>query len=80
MQPEREMQSEHGHLKRTVEHRIHERTSRRVQNLRVEAIDGQIVVRGTARSFFVKLLALEAAREVLALTCSAPLLVDIEVI
>ena len=65
MQQEANVQSDLAMLERTVEHRIHERTFRRVQNLKVELINGQIVVHGTARSYYVKLLALEAAREVL---------------
>jgi hypothetical protein len=62
-----------------VEQIIHERTFRRVQNLRVELINGQIVVQGSTTSYYVKLLALEAAREVRALICPKPLLVDIQV-
>ncbi len=80
MQPEGNLLSISANLERTVEQKIHERTFRRVLNLRVELINGQILVHGSARSYYVKLLALEAAREVLASTCSIPLNVDIQVI
>jgi hypothetical protein len=73
---------EQGHLhsiQTKVEQKVHERTFRRVQNLRVELIHGQIVIHGSARSYYVKLLALEAAREVLASSCPLPLCVDIQV-
>jgi hypothetical protein len=66
-------------LELTVEHLIHKRTFRRVRNLRVELINGQIVVRGNTRSYYDKLLALEAAREAGTLVCPIPLLVDIQV-
>ena len=79
MQPEGEVQSNPAKLLGTVERRIHERTLRRVQNLRVQLIDGQIVVRRSAGSYYVKLLALEAAREVLASISPVPLLNDIQV-
>ena len=55
------------------------RRFRRVQNLRVELINGQIVVHGSTTSYYVKLLALEAAGEARALICPIPLLVDIQV-
>jgi hypothetical protein len=79
MQPEDEVQSYPAKLVCTVEQIIHERTFRRVQNLRVELINGQIVVHGSTRSYYVKLLALEAAGEARALICPIPLLVDIQV-
>jgi len=72
--------SNRSELERTVEHEINERTSRRVQNLRVELINSQIVMRGSTRSYYVKLLALEAARDIRALICPISLLVEIEVI
>jgi len=79
MQPEDEVQSNPAKLVCTVEQKIHERTFRRVANLRIEWINGQIVVHGSARSYYVKLLALEAAGEARALICPRPLLVDIQV-
>ena len=79
MQPEDEVQSYAAKLVCTVEQIIHERTFRRVQNLRVELINGQIVVQGSTTSYYVKLLTLEAAREVRVLICPRPLLVDIQV-
>jgi hypothetical protein len=69
MQPKDEVQSNPAKLVCTVEQIIHERTCRRVQNLRAELINGQIVVHGSTTSYYVKLLALEAAREVRALIC-----------
>ena len=41
------------------------RTGRRVQGLSVEVDGGRVVVRGRARSFHVKQLALHGVREVL---------------
>jgi hypothetical protein len=79
MQPEGEVHSIPPRLERTVEQKLHERTFGRVQNLRVELINGQIVVHGSTRSYYVKLLALEAAGEVRALICPISLVVDIEV-
>jgi hypothetical protein len=79
MQPEDEVQSNPANLVCTVEQIIHERTFRRVENLRVELLNGQIVVHGSTTSYYVKLLALEAAREARALICPIPLLVDIQV-
>jgi hypothetical protein len=79
MEQEGEVQRNPTKLELTVEHIIHERTFRRVQNLRVELNDGQIVVHGSTRSYYVKLLALEAAGEVRTWICPIPLLVDIQV-
>jgi hypothetical protein len=73
------VQSYPSELERIVEHKVRERTGRHVQNLRVELMDRQIVVRGSAQSYYVKLLALEAVREVRALICPVSLLVDIDV-
>ena len=66
-------------LELAVAQKINEKTFRRVQNLWVELIDGQLVVRGNTRSYYDKLLALEAAQEVGTLVCPIPLLVDIHV-
>jgi hypothetical protein len=79
MQPGGKVQSDSSELEQIVEQRIQARTCRRVQNLRVELINGQIVVHGSTTSYYVKLLALEAAREVRTLICPIPLLVDIQV-
>lgn len=48
-----------------VAEKIHERTGRRVQNLTVELAGDRIVLRGRARSFHVKQLALHGVRELL---------------
>jgi hypothetical protein len=79
MQPEGKVQANPAKLEQSIEQRIHERTFRRVQNLRARLIDGQVVVEGSARSYYVKLLAVEAAREVLASIGPIPLLVSIQV-
>jgi hypothetical protein len=79
MEQEAEVQSNGAKRESTVEQKLQETTSGRVQNLRVELIDGQIVVHGSTRSYYVKSLALEAAREIRALICPIPLLVDIRV-
>jgi hypothetical protein len=79
MQEVDKVQATQATLELAVEQKVHERTFRRVRNLRVELIHGQIVIHGSARSYYVKLLALEAARQVLASTCPLPLSVDIQV-
>jgi hypothetical protein len=79
MQPPDEVQSDPDKLELTVEQEIHRRTFRRVHNLRVELIKGQIVAHGKTRADYDKLLALGAAREVGVLICPIPLLMDIQV-
>lgn len=46
-----------------LEHSIAKRTESRVQNLRVDAVDGRIIVRGRSESPHVRQLALAAIRE-----------------
>ncbi len=70
MQQEADVRSNRAQIEETIEH---------VQNLRVEMNNGQVVIHGSTKSYYVKLLALEAAKEVLASTCPIPLLVDIQV-
>jgi hypothetical protein len=79
MDQEGEVWGNPSQLERAVEQKIHQRTCRRVKNLRAELINGQIVVHGSTKSYYVKVLAIEAAREVRALICPIPLLVDIQV-
>jgi hypothetical protein len=62
-----------------IEQEIRDRTFRRVQNLRAELINGQIVVHGSTSSSYTKSLAVEAARKVRALICPTQLLLDIQV-
>jgi BON domain-containing protein len=52
-------------VEQAVEQQIQERTHRRVGDLHVEAHDGQVVVRGQTRTYYVKQLAQVAALEVL---------------
>ena len=40
------------------------RTGRRIRDLRVEVRDNEVILSGTARSFYVKQLAQQGAREV----------------
>jgi hypothetical protein len=79
MQPEGHSHWNPTELEGTVAQAINKRTSRRVQNLRVELVNNEVVVHGSTSSYYVKLLALEAAKEVRALICPTPLLVDIQV-
>ena len=62
---------------RAVAQAIHERTWGRVSNLRVEFRGELVVVCGRTQTYYLKQLALEAAREVLA--PDRPLLIDIHV-
>ena len=79
MEQEGEFQEKAARLELTAAQEIHKRTFGRIQDLRVELINGQLVVRGSTNSYYVKSLALEAAQEVRALVCPIPLLVDIHV-
>jgi hypothetical protein len=60
-----------------VERAIRDRTWRRVSNLCVESRGEIVVIRGSTRTYYLKQLALEAAREALATT--RPFLIDIDV-
>jgi hypothetical protein len=66
-------------VERLVEQKTRERTFGRVRHLRVELSNGRIVVHGATRLYYVKSLALEAAREVLASIGPIPLPLDIQV-
>jgi hypothetical protein len=79
MQQEGDAPSNPTFLEATVAQKINERTCRRVQNLRVGLINGQIVVHGSTNSYYVKSLALEAGEEIRALICPTPLLIDTQV-
>jgi hypothetical protein len=79
MEQQGEVQRNPAKLELTVERKIREGTFGRVKDLRVELIDGRMVVRGRTRSYYDKSPALEAAREVGPLICPVPLLVDIQV-
>lgn len=58
------MQATIERLKALME-RVHHWTGRRVSGLSVELAGGAVVLRGVARSYHVKQLALHGAREVL---------------
>jgi len=62
---------------RAVEDAVRARTWGRVLNLRVESRGEVVVVRGSTRTYYLKQLALEAAREAFAPT--QQLLIDIDV-
>ncbi|MBI1902527.1 MAG: hypothetical protein HYS13_15610 [Planctomycetia bacterium] len=49
----------------TIERQIVERTSGRIRGLRVELSDGCLIVHGFASSYYIKQLALHAAREMI---------------
>lgn len=61
-----------------IEHRIRERTWGRVRHLHVELDDERVVVRGQVPTYYLKQLALEAARETLG--GAAALVIDVDVI
>jgi osmotically-inducible protein OsmY len=52
-------------LAELITERVLERTGRRVLDLSVEVVDETVTLRGRARSFHVKQLALHGARDVL---------------
>jgi hypothetical protein len=64
-------------LESLIERRIHARTWCRVRRLHVEADGEQVVIHGSTQTYYLKQLALEAAREVLG--CARVLLVNIHV-
>jgi hypothetical protein len=53
---------------RAVARAIHQRTWKRIANLRVESRGEVIVIHGSTPTYYLKQLAVEAAREVLATT------------
>lgn len=61
----------------TVERAIRQRACGRVANLSVTSQGDLVIVRGITRTYYLKQLALEAARQVLATT--RPFLIDIDV-
>ena len=63
----------------TLEQRILQRTWGRVRQLRVERVDGRIVVHGSTPSYYVKQLVLEAIRELHAGAPSEPVHMNITV-
>jgi hypothetical protein len=78
MQAETTVRSRNAEVERAIEQRIHERTWGRVRNLQVELRDEQVVVHGCTPTYYLKQLALEAAREVLG--ANRRLFIDIQVI
>ena len=62
-----------------LEQRIVQRTWGRVRQLRVERVDGRIVVDGSTPSYYVKQLVLEAIRELRMGTSSEPVCMRITV-
>jgi len=52
-----------------LEREIHERTGRRVRQLSVEFLDGQVSVRGWTSSYYAKQLVLQTVREFVPDTC-----------
>jgi osmotically-inducible protein OsmY len=50
---------------RDVERAVSTRAMRRVRDLRVEVVDGRVVLRGRADTYYAKQLAQAGAREVL---------------
>jgi hypothetical protein len=61
-----------------IERCIHQRVFGRVRGLKVQVLDGHVVVQGDAPTYYVKQLALEAARQALR-TLEVPLRIDIRV-
>jgi hypothetical protein len=78
MQAEATVRRTNAEVERAIERRIHERTWGRVRNLQVELRDEQVVVHGSTPTYYLKQLALEAAREVLG--ANRPLFIDIHVV
>lgn len=65
-------------MEASVERRIRQRTSGRVQRLPVAVSDGHLLVQGETTTYYVKQLALEAAREA-SKQSNMPLRIDIRV-
>ncbi len=65
---------------KAIECRILERTSGRINPLRVEMRDGRILVRGLARSFYEKQLVIQAVLEMSSMNPALPIAMDIKVL
>ena len=55
----------HPHIRQELERQVLARTDRRVRNLTVELRGGRVVLRGEARSFYIKQLAQHGVRDLL---------------
>jgi hypothetical protein len=77
MQEEAPMQSNDSEILQIVERAILNRTWGRVSNLCVESRGELVVIAGSTKTYYLKQLALEAARQALATT--RPFLIDIDV-
>jgi hypothetical protein len=77
MQPEAAVASNDSEIASVIERAIRQRTWDRVRHLRVEWIGASVVVHGSTQTYYLKQLALEAARSTLAGT--RPLIIDITV-
>jgi hypothetical protein len=71
--------SRNEELERSIERQIMQRTWSRIHDLRVEVVDGRIVVHGYTSSYYVKQLALEGVLDVLGSAASVRVDLDIEV-
>jgi hypothetical protein len=78
MQPEAIVACNDSQIAGALERAIRKRTCDRVTNLQVEWRCELVVVSGSTRTYYVKQLALEAARE--ALGIARPLRIEIDVI
>jgi len=63
----------------TLEQQIVKRTWGRVRNLRVEQVDGRIVVHGSTPSYYIKQLVLEAIRDLNPTIPSEPVQMNVTV-
>lgn len=79
MIPAADSQTDFPALARAVAERIHQRTSRRLRELCVDAAEDRVLVQGRAQSYYVKQLALAACREVLADRAALELVHEIDV-
>ena len=77
MRPEPTMACNDFEIAAVIERAIRERTWGRVRHLRVELTGEAVVVHGSTPTYYLKQLALEAARSTLATT--RPLIIDIDV-
>lgn len=67
-------------LERAVERRVRERTWNRVRDLGARVAGGRLVVCGRVATYYLKQLALEAARELLDPAAPPELVIHIEVL
>jgi hypothetical protein len=77
MQPETNMACNDTEIAGVIERVVRERTWNRVRQLRVELTGESVVVHGSTPTYYLKQIALEAARSTLART--RPLIIDIDV-